>query len=235
MRITDDATKFYHILSILDRQYAAEVEDILTSPPDYNRLKDELIKRLSVSRENKVKQLLMHEQLGSRKPSQFLRHLQHLAGPGIPEDFVKTIWTSRLPTGLQPIIASQPSLSLDALAELADRVNDIATPVPQVASATTSTHIDELTRQVAELTKQVLTFTFSISNQDGSDEDIEIRIRKARGAFAQLKPVWESSVMTRRIKLTLFDSIVKSVLLFGCSIDFENCCSVRSSEYPPGA
>ncbi|XP_037877206.1 uncharacterized protein LOC119630783 [Bombyx mori] len=53
-------------------------------------------------------------------------------------------------------------------------------------------------------------------SNDGSDEDIEIRNRKARGTFAQLKPVWESSVMTRRIKLILFDSIVKSVLLFGC-------------------
>lgn len=102
MRVTDNATKFYHILATLDRQYAAEVEDILTGPADYDRLKSELIKRLSVSRENKVKQLLMHEQLGDRKPSQFLRHLQHLAGPDMPPDFVKTIWTSRLPTGSIP-------------------------------------------------------------------------------------------------------------------------------------
>lgn len=154
MRITDNAERFYHILTSLDRQYAAEVEDVLTGPADYNKLKSELIKRLSVSRENKVKQLLMHEQLGDRKPSQFLRHLQHLAGPGIPQDFLKTIWTSRLPTGMQPIIASQSSLSLDELAELADRVNDIATSAQYVAAASLSP-LDELTRQVAELTKQV--------------------------------------------------------------------------------
>ncbi|XP_037877338.1 uncharacterized protein K02A2.6-like [Bombyx mori] len=182
MRITDDATKFYHILSTLDRQYAAEVEDILTGPPDYNRLKDELIKRLSVSRENKVKQLLMHEQLGSRKPSQFLRHLQHLAGPGIPEDFVKTIWTSRLPTGLQPIIASQSSLSLDALAELADRVNEIATPAPQVASATTSTHIDELTRQVAELTKQVSALTAQVNHHPSRGQRRPTKQQRSRSS-----------------------------------------------------
>lgn len=156
MRITEDATKFYHVLATLDRQYAAEVEDILTGPADYVRLKSELIKRLSVSRENKVKQLLMHEQLGNRKPSQFLRHLQHLAGPAIPEDFLRTIWTSRLPAGMQPIVASQPSLSLDDLAELADRINDIATPSQQVAAVSPpSSAIDQLTRQMTELAKQV--------------------------------------------------------------------------------
>ncbi|XP_060810028.1 uncharacterized protein LOC132904123 [Amyelois transitella] len=168
MRITDDQTKFYHVLATLDRQYAAEVEDILTGPADYARLKSELIKRLSVSRENKVKQLLMHEQLGTRKPSQFLRHLQHLAGPAIPDDFLKTIWTSRLPTGLQPIIASQPSLSLDALAELADRVHDIATPTQQVAatsSSAPSSSIDLLTQQVAQLTKQVSALQMQMSRQ----------------------------------------------------------------------
>lgn len=164
MKVTDEATKFYHILATLDRQYAAEIEDVLTGPPDYSKLKAELIKRLSVSKENKVKQLLTHEQLGTRKPSQFLRHLQHLAGPDIPSDFVRTIWTSRLPTSLQPIVASQPTLAIDALAELADRVYDIAAPSQQVAATTSSSSaagsaIEELTRQVAELTRQVSALT----------------------------------------------------------------------------
>ncbi|XP_046976649.1 uncharacterized protein LOC124542809 [Vanessa cardui] len=150
---------------MLDIQYAAEVEDVITVPPDYNRLKAELIKRLSVSRENKVKQLLMHEQLGSRKPSQFLRHLQHLAGPDIPEEFLQTIWTSRLPIGIQPIVASQPTLPLDALAELADRVHDIAAPTNQVAATSSSSPIELLTQQVAELTKQVSALTAQVNQR----------------------------------------------------------------------
>lgn len=166
-RITDNATKFYHVLANLDRQCAAEIEDILIGPPDYEALKTELIKRLSVSRENKVKQLLMHEELGTRKPSQFLRHLQHLAGPKVPEDFIKTIWTSRLPTSMQPIVASQPTLPLSALAELADRIHDISPPthhLAAMASPSTSSSIDELTNKVAELTKQVSALT-TIVNQ----------------------------------------------------------------------
>lgn len=164
-RIQDPATKFYFILGNLDRQHAAEVEDILTGPPDYEKLKSELIKRLSVSTENKVKQLLMHEELGNRKPSQFLRHLQHLAGPKVPEDFLKTIWTSRLPTSMQPIIASQPTLSVSALADLADRVHDIAPQVHQVSVAATSSPIDELTRQMAKLTKQVSALTSQVNSR----------------------------------------------------------------------
>lgn len=55
-----------------------------------------------------------------------------------------------------------------------------------------------------------------LSCKGGADEDIENRIKKAKAAFAQLKAVWESNVLTRRVKLSLFESIVKSVLLFGC-------------------
>lgn len=168
-KVTDETAKFYHIVGSLERQYAAEVEDILTGAPDYNKLKSELIKRLSVSRENKVKQLLMVEELGNRKPSQFLRHLQHLAGPEVPGDFLKTIWTSRLPSGMQTIIASQPTLSLDALAELADRINDIAPSTHRVAEVSSSTSaFDELTKQVAVLTKQVHALTTKLDSRSRS-------------------------------------------------------------------
>ncbi|XP_048001859.1 uncharacterized protein LOC125238564 isoform X2 [Leguminivora glycinivorella] len=83
-KITSDATKYYYILSQLDHEYAAEVKDVIVNPPaegKYEKLKAELISRLSASREKELKRLLVHEELGDRKPSQFLRHLQHLAGP----------------------------------------------------------------------------------------------------------------------------------------------------------
>lgn len=206
MRVTDDTAKFYHILATLDRQYAAEVEDVLTGPPDYQRLKSELIKRLSASREHKVKQLLTHEQLGTRKPSQFLRHLQHLAGPDIPEDFLRTIWTSRLPLSMQPIIASQPTLSLDAIAELADRVHDIAVPAHQVAAtiispsaSATSSPIDELTRQVAELTRQVSALTIQTQHRSrltqyrGRDQRSRSTSRRSQSNYRRYPICWYHS------------------------------------------
>ena len=49
----------------------------------------------------------------------------------------------------------------------------------------------------------------------GSEEDIQARIQKASGAFAMLRPVWRNRCITLRLKLRIFESNVKSVLLYG--------------------
>lgn len=161
--IKSDDTKFYFVTGNLETQYASEVEDIIDHPPTtgkYEKLKSELIKRLSATREKKIKQLLMHEELGDRKPSQFYRHLLNLAGPGVPEEFLRTIWTSRLPASTQAIIASQSKQDLGELAELADRIHDVVGT--QVAStsaittaATSSTPGNCVNSEIAALTKQM--------------------------------------------------------------------------------
>lgn len=169
--ITTDTTKFYYATSHLEPQFASEVEDIICNPPasnKYEKLKSELTKRLSASREKKVKQLLMHEELGDRKPSQFYRHLLNLAGPGVPEEFLRTIWTSRLPSSTQTIIASQPKATLEELADLADRVHDVVGP--QIASASAVAAVsqqnynakDPMSDQIAALTKQVAALTSKV-------------------------------------------------------------------------
>ncbi|KAJ2937653.1 hypothetical protein O0L34_g19328 [Tuta absoluta] len=114
--ITSDTTKFHYAFGQLDPNYAIEVEDVVTSSTfasatdKYEQLKTELVKRLSASREKKVNQLLTREEPGDRKPSQFLRRLKDLAGPEVPDDFLRSIWSSRLPSGTQTIIASQAKL-----------------------------------------------------------------------------------------------------------------------------
>lgn len=167
--ITADATKFYYVISQLEPQYAAEVEDIVISPPSsnkYDKLKTELIKRLSASRERKVKQLLTHEELGDRTPSQFLRHLRHLAGPEVPDDFLRTIWMSRLPNTTQTIIVSQTTTSLETLAELADKIHDVVPPSPQVAAvAATDDRIVKLEGHIAELTRQMKALTNQLTEK----------------------------------------------------------------------
>lgn len=167
--ITSDSTKFYYVVAQLDNQFAAEVEDIIVSPPaqnKYEKLKQELIKRLSASREKKVRQLLSHEELGDRKPSQFLRHLHHLAGPDVPEEFIKTIWSSRLPSNTQTIIASQTTSSLESLADLADRINDIVPPSTQIASTSKQdSPFESMAKQIAELTKEVSALSAKVNRK----------------------------------------------------------------------
>lgn len=170
--ITNDSTKFYYVISQLEHQYASEVKDIIVSPPPsnkYEKLKEELVKRLTTSKERKIKQLLLHEDLGDRKPSQFLRHLQGLAGGTVSTELMRTIWASRLPSNLQTIVALQKDHPLEAVADLADHVQDIAPPsVAQVAIPITDlpgTALSTLTERVAELTRQVESLRLSQQRQ----------------------------------------------------------------------
>lgn len=55
-----------------------------------------------------------------------------------------------------------------------------------------------------------------ISKDGGADEDVANRINRARGAYATLSKVWNSSQISKRHKVNIFNSSVKSVLLYGC-------------------
>jgi hypothetical protein len=53
--------------------------------------------------------------MGDCKPSQFLRHLRSLV-PDLPDYFLRTIWTSRLPENVQATLACHPEVELDVAA-----------------------------------------------------------------------------------------------------------------------
>jgi hypothetical protein len=55
-----------------------------------------------------------------------------------------------------------------------------------------------------------------VSQDGGANEDLTNRISKARGAFAQLRPIWISHHIHKRTKLRVFKSNVMNVLLYGC-------------------
>ncbi|CAH8463514.1 unnamed protein product, partial [Heterobilharzia americana] len=66
--------------------------------------------------------------------------------------------------------------------------------------------------------KEVTSFTYlgsTVSTTGGTDEDVKVRIGKARQAFISLKPVWRSSALSMRNKIRIFNTNVKSVLLYG--------------------
>jgi len=159
--ITHQRTKFNYVVSQLNQQQAAKVEDIIISSSEhepYDRLKAELVCCLSTSREQHVRQLLSHEEMGNQKPLQFLRHLKSLA-PDIPDYFLRTIWASRLPPHVQAILAGQTEGSLDLVSHLTDKICEVA-PQPTTASISPATpdntaglleHVNELSQQVASL------------------------------------------------------------------------------------
>ena len=108
--ITRQKTKFNYVVSQLTQQQAEEVEDVIIAPPEpdpYDQLKAGLIRRFSTSPEQRVRQLLSQEELGDRKPSQFLRHLKGLA-PDILAEFLRILCANRLSPLVQAILAGRP-------------------------------------------------------------------------------------------------------------------------------
>lgn len=174
-RITADQTKYDHVVGQLDPRVSAEVEDILTGPDTnktYENLKAKLIERLSLSETKRIQQLLSDQDLGDKKPTQFLRHLRSLAGTQatvVSDNLLRTLWMGRLPPSVSAILTSHTDLDLDKLAALADKIVEVAPPPAPVfavsklqqGAAGGSANIDlaeqmqQLSAQIAALTKQV--------------------------------------------------------------------------------
>ncbi|XP_070161374.1 uncharacterized protein [Polyergus mexicanus] len=169
--ITDDATRYAYVLSRIEPKQAREIKDIITQPllkQKYEAIKKALIQRLTASQDQRIKQLLEHEELGDRKPSQFLRHLKTLAGITVSDELLRTLWLGRLPTQMQAILAVRAQDKLEDVAEQADRIHEIGNRPMEVATmqgvvtparTTWETQIDALRDQVAALTTQVTKMT----------------------------------------------------------------------------
>ena len=134
--IVQQRTKFDHVIAVLAPEVATEVRDIILNPPGdtpYDLLKAALIKRTEASEQRKLQQLLTAEELGDRKPSQLLRRMQQLlgdAGPPPEGAFVRQLFLQRMPPSVRMVLASaSTTLTLLQLAEMADRILEVANPL----------------------------------------------------------------------------------------------------------
>jgi len=168
--IMDDEARYAHVLSKIEPKQAREIKDIIIRPPTtdkYKTLKRTLIQRLTDSQEQRIRQLLEREELGDRKPSQFLRHLSTLARSTLPTELIRTLWLGRLPAQMQAILATRTEDRLEDIADQADRIHEIGTKA--VVAATTpstsqtqhqpSTSQTVVETQIAMLTKQIAVLT----------------------------------------------------------------------------
>ena len=139
--ITASRTKYEEIVCALPTEYATEIQDLLLDSPEdepYEKLKQQLIARIADSERQKLRQLLTAEELGDRKPSQLLRKMQLLLGEKakmIDSSLLRELFLQRLPANVQMILASADAMTLDKLAEMADRIMEAATPTISSVSA----------------------------------------------------------------------------------------------------
>lgn len=125
--IIDDQTKFYYVVGVLDEQYLKIVGSILENPPGtgkYLAIKDKLISHLSESDAARLQRLLGGMILGDQKPSQLLSTMRMTSNNDLSDQALRNLWLQRLPREMQAILAVSNE-TLDALAALADKINDV--------------------------------------------------------------------------------------------------------------
>lgn len=160
--ISSQVTKFHYAVSALSPSEAAEVRDIIMTPPTdvpYDRLKHELVKRTTASEQRRLRQLLTEEELGDRKPSQLLRRMRQLIGTAaIDDSILRELFLQRLPSNARMILTTSTGVSLDAMAELADKIlenasSTVDSPTLAITALTSQdTQLQRLQAQVDRLT-----------------------------------------------------------------------------------
>lgn len=187
--ITQDSTKYSYVLSQLDSRQIKEVKDIITQAPaadKYMTIKTALIQRMSVSQEQRTRQLLELEEIGDRKPSQFLRHLRTLAGDNVPDSLLRTLWLGRLPAQMQMILATRTEDRLNDVADQADRIHEMSSKAV-VAVTSNSTPKITLEAQIQALAKQVATLTTQLSRGRSKEKQLDRRNRSRSRSRSQTR------------------------------------------------
>ena len=157
--ISSEKTMFNYVVASLAPEYAQEVRDLILKSPNtqpYSALKSALVER---TEQRRLQQLFNAEELGDRKPTQLLRRMQQLLGDkasSTDASFLCELFLQRLPPNVRMVLASSDTTDLEKLAQLADKIVEVA--IPQVSSTTHSTgnpEIGTLCSEILEL-KQIV-------------------------------------------------------------------------------
>lgn len=146
------------------------VLDVIEKPPAtnmYDKLKEILIERHSLSEEKRLEGLLSSNEMGDRKPSEFFRALENLAGPStqFSKDLILRLWTRRLPGHVNVALLASGKTEVTDLTTMADKIweatnngqiSAIAQTQPVCAPSTfaSSSDISQLCSAVAEMVTQ---------------------------------------------------------------------------------
>lgn len=122
-----DVTKIQHVLSVTPQHIALTVSDVIKSPfCTYDQLKDALIKRHTMSEEQRLNSLFNSSTnaMGDRKPSELYRHMSQLAdsGTGVDNNLLVKLWMRNLPKSINIALVASGQTEHNQLIMMADRI-----------------------------------------------------------------------------------------------------------------
>lgn len=126
--ITQDVTKYFHVVAALDASTTARAMALLEAPPatgKYNALKTFLLGLFELSELEKADRLLSLNGLGDGKPSELMERMLAVLGSADPSFLFTHVYLRQLPAPVRTALACSPlSSSKDyrALAAEADRI-----------------------------------------------------------------------------------------------------------------
>ena len=103
--ITQDDTKYYHVVAALDNETATRAIPIISSPPEINKyisLKSFLISAYDLSDEERASALFTQQGLGDFKPSERMDRMLSLLGTHKPCFLFKQIFLEQMPDYICP-------------------------------------------------------------------------------------------------------------------------------------
>ncbi|XP_043262992.1 uncharacterized protein LOC122403507 [Colletes gigas] len=159
--IRSDQTKFDTVISNLDSETLQCISDIVRIPPEsdkYEFLKENLIKRLSDSREKQLQRLLNELSLADKKLSHLLREMREHAAGVVGDEFLRSLWLSRLPGYVRGILSVSAKSDLNTLAEIADNILENTANGCVMAVGTKHGVNDGLEKKVEDLEKNFMAF-----------------------------------------------------------------------------
>ena len=140
--ITQDETKYYHVVSSLDMHTSARANVLMQNPPatnKYTALKNFLLKAYQLSEPERADMLLAMESLGNRRPSQLMSEILLLNGDKAQHFILRQIFMKALPENLRNALAPSKEEDLSELAKEADRLMGTVSSSHTVTAADTDT------------------------------------------------------------------------------------------------
>ena len=121
--VTNDATKYHHLVSALDAKTVVRVLDLLENPPvnnKYDSLKARLLGTLSLTRRDRARKIMELGSLGDELAVERLDKIRALRGQETNDIFLEEIFLRQLPDSVRTVMANVDMADLDAFAKAAD-------------------------------------------------------------------------------------------------------------------